>query len=99
MSSGVVQRHSSDPSLLWLWHRLAAAALVGPLAWELPYATGMTLKSQKKKKKGKKGRKEEPRRGIQVFTVKFFQLFCMFENLHNNMLAKIYFLIYQVSIA
>ena len=27
-----------DPALLWLWHRLAAAAPTGPLAWELPYA-------------------------------------------------------------
>ena len=27
-----------DPALLWLWCRLAAAALIHPLAWELPYA-------------------------------------------------------------
>ena len=25
---------------MWLWHRLAAAAPIQPLAWELPYATG-----------------------------------------------------------
>ena len=25
-----------DPVLLWLWRRPAAAALIGPLAWELP---------------------------------------------------------------
>ena len=36
-----------DLSLLWLWHRVAAAALSGPPAWELPYATGMALKRQK----------------------------------------------------
>ena len=29
---------------------LAAVALIGPLAWESPYAVGATLKSQKKKK-------------------------------------------------
>ena len=33
-----------DPALLWLWCRLAAAALIGPLAWELPYAEGAALK-------------------------------------------------------
>ena len=34
-----------DPLLLWLWHRLAAAAQIQPLAWEPPYATGMALKN------------------------------------------------------
>ena len=32
-----------------LWCRPAAAALIQPLAWELPYATGMALKRKKKK--------------------------------------------------
>ena len=36
-----------DPALLWLWCRLAARASTGPLAWELPYAAGATLKTQK----------------------------------------------------
>ena len=40
--------------LLWLWFRLAPAALIQPLAWELPYAASVTLKGQKKKKKKKK---------------------------------------------
>ena len=31
-----------DPVLLWLWCRLAAAAPIGALAWELPYAVGAT---------------------------------------------------------
>ena len=39
-----------DPALLWLWCRPAAAAPIGPLAWELPYAAGVALKSQEKKK-------------------------------------------------
>ena len=30
----------SDPSLLWLWCRLAATAPIQPLAWEPPYAEG-----------------------------------------------------------
>ena len=37
-----------------LWCRPAAAALIHPLAWELPYASGAALKSKKEKKKEKK---------------------------------------------
>ena len=48
MSCGVGRRRGSNPVLLWLWPKPAAAALIGPLAWELPYAAGMTLKRQKK---------------------------------------------------
>ena len=33
-----------DPVLLWLWCRLAATALIRPLAWEPPYAVGVALK-------------------------------------------------------
>ena len=43
-----------DLVLLWLWCRPAAVAPIQPLAWELPYAVGAALKSQKKKKKKKK---------------------------------------------
>ena len=32
--------------LLWLWYRPAAEVLIGPLAWELPYATGVALKKK-----------------------------------------------------
>ena len=46
MSYGVGHRHSSDLALLWLWCRPAAAALIQLLAWELPYAAGMALKSK-----------------------------------------------------
>ena len=48
MSCGVGLRLRSDPTLLWLGRRLAAAALIRPLAWEPPYATGATLKKTKK---------------------------------------------------
>ena len=34
--------------------RPAAAALIRPLAWELPYAAGVALKRQRQKKKKKK---------------------------------------------
>lgn len=32
-----------------LWSRLASAALIRPLAWELPYGAPVALKSKKKK--------------------------------------------------
>ena len=44
------RRRGSDPELLWLWHRPAAMAPIGPLAWEPPYATGAALEKAKKKK-------------------------------------------------
>ena len=37
-----------------LWHRTAAVALIPPLPWELPFATGATLKKKKKKKEKEK---------------------------------------------
>ena len=54
MSCGVGHRHGSDPMLLWLWHRVAATALIRPLAWELPYAAGATVEKTKRPKKKKK---------------------------------------------
>ena len=54
MSCGVDHRCGLDPSLLWLWHRLAAVAPIQPLAWELPYAMGEALKSPSPQKKEKK---------------------------------------------
>ena len=36
MSCGVGHRHGLDKALLWLWFRLAAAALIQLLVWELP---------------------------------------------------------------
>ena len=40
-----------DPALLWLWCMAAAAALIGLLAWEPPYASGAALKKRRKTKK------------------------------------------------
>jgi len=54
VSCGVGCRLGLDLALLWLWHRLAAAAPIGPLAWEHPYAAGAALKKKKKRKKKKK---------------------------------------------
>ena len=49
MSCGVDHRCGLDLALLWLWLRLAAAAPIQPLAWELPFAVGAALKSNKNK--------------------------------------------------
>ena len=48
MSYGVGCRHSLGLTLLRLWCRLAAAALIRPLAREPPYAAGEAFKRQKK---------------------------------------------------
>ena len=49
MSCGVGHRHGSDLALLaGLWHRLVATALIPPLAWESPCASGVALKKDKK---------------------------------------------------
>ena len=39
-----------DPELLWLWCRLAAAAPMQPLVWELPDAVGAALRNKTKQK-------------------------------------------------
>ena len=59
MSCGVGHRGSSDPVLLWLWCGQAATALIGPLAWEPPYAAGAALKKQKTKNKQTKNQKKQ----------------------------------------
>ena len=65
MSCGVGRTRGSDLALLflWLWRRPVATALIGPLAWEPPYASGVALK---RKKKEKKKRKEKRNLGHQL---------------------------------
>ena len=48
MSCEVGSTCGSDLVWLWLGHRLAAIALIGPLAWELPCAAGSALKKREK---------------------------------------------------
>ena len=45
-----------DMVLLWLWRRPAATALIRPLGWEPPYATGVALEMAKRQKKKKRER-------------------------------------------
>ena len=47
VSCGVGHRGSLNLAWLWPWCRPAAAAPIGPLAWEPPYATGAALKKKK----------------------------------------------------
>ena len=54
MNCGVDPRRSWDPELPWLWHRPGSTALIRPLAWEPPYATGSSPRKGKKTKKKKK---------------------------------------------
>ena len=49
MSCGIGHRCGSDPGLLWLWFRPAAAAPIRPLAQELSYAKDVALKGKTNK--------------------------------------------------
>ena len=51
MRYGVGCRHGSDPVLLWLWRRLVATDLIGPLPWKPPNAACVALKRKKTRKK------------------------------------------------
>ena len=54
MSCGVGQRLGLDHTLLWLWRRPVATALIKPPAWEPPYAASVALEKAKRPKKKKK---------------------------------------------
>ena len=57
MGCGVGHRCSSDPALLWLWYRLAAAALIQPLAGNFHMLQAWPQKEKKKKEEEKKKKK------------------------------------------
>ena len=63
VSCGVRHRCGLDPALLGLWRRPAAVAPIQPLAWELPYAVGVALKS-KKQKQNKTTTKQKPKKAM-----------------------------------
>ena len=69
MSCGVGRRRGSDLAWLRLWCRLAAAAPIGPLAWEPPHAVGAALKRQKTKKKKRKKKSKLKSATIQLSEV------------------------------
>ena len=93
MSCGVGRRWGSDLTLLWLWSRLAAVAPIRPLAWELPYAAGVTLKNKTNKQTNKKPTKKQnktkptvcqtqiilfPSKFLQRYFVSFFSSLCLY---------------------
>ena len=59
MSCGVGGRWGSDPELLSLWSRLTATAVIGPLAWDPPYAVRAALKKKKKRERERERKREK----------------------------------------
>ena len=72
MSCGVGCRLSLDPMLLWIRPRPAATALILPLAWEPPYATGGAL--EKAKRQNQKTNKKPPQKNMAVGCSSFLYL-------------------------
>ena len=70
---GVGRRSGSDPKLLWLWRRLAATALIRPLAWEPPYAMGAAQEKAKRQNKKQKNEKKNPPFLLVEWQIKFKQ--------------------------
>ena len=56
-SCSVSHRCGSDPVLLWLWRRSAAAAPIRSLAWGLPYGADAAARREREKKERRKERK------------------------------------------
>ena len=54
VSFGIGRPRGWNLVLLWLWHRPATAAVIQPLAWELPCTAGAALKTKTKTKNKKK---------------------------------------------
>ena len=69
MSCGVGCRCGSDPTLLWLWRRPAATALIRPLAWEPPHAAGVALEKAKRQKNKKTKNKTKTNKKLQPLGV------------------------------
>ena len=74
MSCGISHRCGLVLALLWLWRRPAAAAQIQSLAWELPYAVGMALKSLKKQKNKKKKNKKRKKLAVNAIHHLYFML-------------------------
>ena len=91
MNCGVDHRHGSDPELLWLWYRLAAVALIKPLAWEAPYASGAALESKKEKRK--KGRIRETFKLEKMGEQVMYSIYCRFLFVKINFCDSVTFVI------
>ena len=82
MSCGVGRRRGSDPALLWLWCRPMAIALVGPLAWEPPYAVEAAL--EKKKRQKKKTKKKKFKRMLSLCWSFYHLGFCPIQRFYED---------------
>ena len=80
LSCGVGCRRGSDPTLLWLWHRLVATALIRPLAWEPPYARGAALEKGKRKKNAIGNYKNNPVRltKLVIYSLPYYSIWFVF---------------------
>ena len=75
-------RRGSDPVLLWLSCRPAAVALIRPLAWESPYAAGVTLKRQKQKEESSQNVGE---------VVSEWEGLCIFTHIFSDLNFKVFY--------
>ena len=53
----------------WLWRRLVAAALILPVAWELPYAMSVALKKAKPKQNKKQKKTKPPPKNPNMYSL------------------------------
>ena len=56
-------------ALLWLWRRPMATALIRPLAWETPYATGAAQEMAKRQKTKNKQTKNLQRKNLYIHKI------------------------------
>ena len=81
MSCGIGCRHGLDPKLPWLWRKLAATALIRPLAWEPPHATEVAQEMAKRQKNKNKIKKHEKTEWEKIFAN---------ESTDKGLISKIY---------
>ena len=75
--------------MLWLWRRLAAVALIRPLAWEPPYAVGAALK----KKKDKKIEKQKIKIDVWILPWRDFDVIGLQDGQGMELLKALYFVL------
>ena len=66
-----------DPVLQWLRCRPATVAQIRPLAWEVPYAVGATLKSKQTNKQNTKAQSPPNSYFLQILIAKVFSFWLL----------------------
>ena len=77
MSSGIGCTRSLDLALLWLCCKPAAAALIQPLTWELPYAMRAALNKQTNKQTTSPPQKKENKAEEETVICLVLQIFSL----------------------